>query len=81
MSSYSNSSYSSPQDDGQDTRAAEPIEEGVDQNQADDPTDNVGEIEVKHAETDDENSLRHNMSDEGSVIGRRNPDLPTEVQG
>lgn len=80
MSSRSNSSNNT-KDDGQDTSAAAPVEDGVDQTQADDPTDNVGEdTEVKHAETDTEDSLRHNMSDDGAVIGRRNPDLPTEVQ-
>jgi hypothetical protein len=81
MSSYSNSSYSSPNDgvdeDGQDTSAAAPVEEGPDATQADDPTDNVGENEVKHAEVDEENSLRHVETD-GEVIGRRNEELPTE---
>jgi hypothetical protein len=83
MGEYSNSSYSAPfegEDDDQDTSAAKPIEEGVDQSQSDDPTENVGENQVKHAEEDEENSLRH-VENDGEVIGRRNPDLPTEVQG
>jgi hypothetical protein len=53
MGEYSNSSYSAPfegEDDDQDTSAAKPIEEGVDQSQSDDPTENVGENQVKHAE-------------------------------
>lgn len=81
MSGYSNSSYSigGNEDDDQDTSAAAPVEEGVDQTQADDAVDNVGE--VKHAEDDTEDSLRHNLSDDGAVIGRRNPDLPIETQG
>lgn len=62
----------------QDTSAAKPVEESVDQTESDDPTENVGE--VKHAEADTDDSLRHNMSDEGEVIGRRNPNLPTEVK-
>lgn len=85
MSSYSNSSYSSDFDEdegGQDTRAAAPIEETPDAELADDPTENVGERggednEVKHAEEDEDNSLRH-VDNAGAVIGRRNPDLPTE---
>lgn len=79
MGKYDNSSTSSSDDD-QDTSASAPVEEGVDQSQADDGVDNVGQ-EVKHAEADTEDSLRHNLSDDGAVIGRRNPELPTETQG
>lgn len=79
------SSYSSPSEDeegGQDTSAAAPIEDGVDQTQSDSPTDHNAERggegnQVKHGEVDDEDSLRH-VDNEGEVIGRRNDDLPTE---
>lgn len=66
-------------DDGQDTTAATPIEDGIDQTQSDTPTDadRGGEgNQVKHGEADEENSLRH-VEASGAVIGRRNNDLPT----
>jgi hypothetical protein len=65
-------------DDGQDTSPAQPVEESVDQGQSVPDAERGGEgNQVKHAEDDEENSLRH-VDDEGAVIGRRNPELPTE---
>lgn len=77
MSSYSNSSYSSPQDNDVDSSPAEPVEEGVDVTQSDDPTDNVGEGTSADADELADDELKH-VDDTGSVIGRRNPDLETE---
>lgn len=83
MSSYSNSSYSAPSEDdnndgGQDTTPAAPIEEGVEQAAENPDAERGGEgNRVKHAEDDEENSLRH-VEEGGEVIGRQNPDLPTE---
>lgn len=65
---------------GQDTSAAEPIEDGVDQTQSDEATDadRGGEgNRVKHGEVDDSDSLRH-VDNEGEVIGRINPEIPRE---
>lgn len=73
MSSYSNSSYSSPQgDDDVDTSEPDQVDESPDELQADVPegspadVEALGDSEMKHAD------------DSGSVIGRRNPDLETE---
>lgn len=79
MSSYSNSTYSAPQDDSVDATEPDRVEETPDSAQADDPTDNVGEGTSADATDLHDDELKH-VDDTGSVIGRRNPDLETETK-